>query len=94
MAWNGPFSGLLEFKQQWAHYDIPQKYAKNPKFRVLVKHYRIQYILLNSGEKSLISDARIAQLEKLGFQWNHKSQLALTMAWIGIFSDQIEFKQQ
>ena len=94
MAWNGRLLGLLEFKKQWAHYDVPQKYAKNPNFGALVKHYRIQYRLLNSGKKSVTSDARIAQLEKLAFQWNNNNQLALNMAWIEFFFDQIEFKQQ
>merc|ERR1739838_616068 len=81
IVWNERLSDLLEFKQQWGHCNVPQKYAKNPKLGRWVGYQRSQYRLLKSGRESFISDERIAQLEKLGFQWNSGNQLAPTMVW-------------
>ena len=65
MAWNELFSELLEFKQEWGHCDVLLKYAKNPELVLWVSTHICQYILLKSGKKYLISDEKIAQLEKL-----------------------------
>ena len=50
--------------------------------------------MLNSGKKSFISDDRIAQLEKLGFQCNSYSQLVITMACNEKLSELMEFKER
>ena len=54
----------------------------------------MQYRLLKSDKKSLMSDERIPQLEKLGFKWNSDSQLTLTIAWNEQLSEIMEFKQR
>ena len=57
---NEKLSELLEFKQEWGHCDVPQKYANNPKLNKWVNTQRCQYRQLKSGKKSLIRDERIA----------------------------------
>ena len=71
MDWNELFLDLIKFKQQWGHFDFPQKYAKNPKLEVWVSQQSSQYRLLKVGKKSSISDEKISKLGKLGLQWNY-----------------------
>ena len=62
ITYNELFSGLLEFKQQWGHCGVPQKYAKSPKLVWWVRYMISQYRLLKSGRESFISDESIAKL--------------------------------
>ena len=58
ITWKERFLDLIEFKKQWGQFDVPQRYAKNPKLGLWVIHHRSQYRLLKSGEKFLISDGK------------------------------------
>ena len=93
-ACNEQLSDLLQFKQQWRHCDVTQKYAKNLKLGFWERHQRSQYRLLKIGKKSSISDERISQLEKLGFQWNFVNYLKLNKACNKYLSELMNFKQQ
>ena len=93
MAWNENLSDLMDLKKRSGHCDVTQKYAKNPNIGQWVNHEIVLYRLLKSGNNSLSSDARIAHLEKNGFQWNPESQLTLTMDWNEGIPELIEFKQ-
>ena len=46
------------------------------------------------GKRHSTSNERIAQLGKIGFQWNSDSQLIFTMAWNEQLADILDFKQQ
>ena len=94
MTWNEHLSELIKFKQLWGHCKVPKKYARNPNLGRWAIYHRSQYRLLKSGKKSSISDERIAQLEKLEYQWNYDSQLALDMAWNEHISELMELRQQ
>ena len=61
ITWNEQLSELLQFKQQWGHCDVPQKYAKDSNLSNQASQRRHQHILLNSGKKSFINNGRIAQ---------------------------------
>ena len=93
MDWNELFLDLIKFKQQWGHFDFPQKYAKNPKIEVWVSQHSTQYRLLKDGKKSSISDEKISKLGKLGFQWNYSQQFALDMPCNMHLSALMKFKQ-
>ena len=84
----------MKFKQQWWHYYIPQKYAKNLKLGQWVMNQRSQYKQFKSGGKYFIIDERISQLEKHRFKWNSEIQLTLGIARNLRLSDLLEFKQQ
>ena len=94
MYWDERLSELMEFKQQWGHYDVLQKYAKIPKLGNWVSNQRQQYTMFKSGEKSLINNERIVQLEHVGFQWISDSWLIHKRAWNEQFSELLEFKQE
>ena len=68
IAWNERLSEITSFKQLWCHCDTPQKRSKNPKLGDWARNKRSQYRMLKSGKKSLISDEKTAQLERLGFK--------------------------
>ena len=80
-AWNENLYELLGFKKQWGHRNVPSKYAQFPKLGNWVRHQRHQYILLNSGKKSLIRYEKIVHLENATFQWIPDSQLICKTAW-------------
>ena len=75
MSWDERLSELMEFKQEWGHCDILQKYAKTSKLGKWVNNQRQQYRLLKSGKKSLINNERIVELDNVGFQWISDSWL-------------------
>ena len=56
MAWNERLSYLLEFKQQWGHCNVPQKYAHNLKLGGWVKYQRS-----HEWQEVLNRDERVAQ---------------------------------
>ena len=87
MSWDERLSELMEFKQQWGHCDILQKYAKSSKLGHWVNNQRHQYRLLKSGKKSFINNERIVQLEDVGFQWISDSWLIHKTAWNERFSE-------
>ena len=93
MPWNEEISELMEFKQQWSHYDVTLKYAKDSNIWRWVNQQSNQYILLKSDKKYFISDTSIEQQEKLVFQWNPESQFEITMAWNKWLSEIMEIKQ-
>ena len=94
MSWNDRLSDIMEFKQQWGHCHLLQKYAKSPKLVKWVSDQRSQYRLFKSGKKSFINNERIEQLEVVGFQWTLDSQLIRKTAWNEQFSELLEFKQE
>ena len=94
IARNEPLSDILDFKQQWGHCGVPQKYADTAKLGGWARHQRSQYRLLKSGKKSLISFEMISWLEKLGFQWNFVTQLTLNRACNKQISELMQFKKQ
>ena len=80
-AWNEQFSELLEFKQDWGHCNVFDKYAQCTNLGNWLRYQRRQYRLLKSVKKSCIDNERIVQLEDVGFQWISDSQLIPNMTW-------------
>ena len=92
-TWNKHFSELQEFKQEWGHCNVPQKYEQCPKLGSWVNTQRTQYALLNKGDKSMINDERMLQLETLGFQWKVKKSINLKK-WEDKFTELKVFKEK
>ena len=86
MAWDEQFSELLDFKQDWGHCDVPQRYANNTNIGKWVYGRRWQCRLLKSSEQSVISNERIVQFEKDGLQWISNSWFNCNTAWDDQFS--------
>ena len=72
-TWNERLSEMLDFKQRWGNYYVPQKYAKDSNPDNWASHPRQKYRLLKCGKKSLINNERIVQLENVGFKWESSS---------------------
>jgi hypothetical protein len=72
-AWEERLAELKEFKNIHGHCRVPSTFAEHPKMSVWVKCQRRQYKLFWSGERSNITEERIAKLTNLGFVWNPRN---------------------
>ncbi|KAG7368431.1 helicase domain protein [Nitzschia inconspicua] len=61
---------LEEFKELHKHCNVPSNYKANSSLASWVKCQRRQYRLYREGKHSNITQARIDQLERMGFQFN------------------------
>ena len=59
-----------------------------------MSHQRQKYRLLNSGNKPLISNEMIVQLEHVKFQWMSDSKLIRKTTWNEQFSELLDFKKE
>ena len=69
-AWEDRLRELEEFKAVHKHCNVPSNYKANSSLASWCKCQRRQYRLLREGKKSNITQARIEQLERMGFQFN------------------------
>lgn len=62
---------LVDFKKEFGHGNVPNKYPANPAFGIWCKAMRASYNNAQKGERPSynISKDRIERLEKLGFGW-------------------------
>jgi hypothetical protein len=67
---------LVEFKEEFGHFDVPQKFANNPSLGRWCNDVRKAYKRIQKGMKPrghLSQGGRIERLEEIGFQWNGRS---------------------
>ena len=69
-GWYERFQELVEFKKVHGHCNVPSHFVKNRSLVCWVKHQRRQYRLLQLGQTSSMTKARIVALEQLGFEWS------------------------
>ena len=62
---------LLQFKEEFGHCNVPQRFANNPSLGRWCKTMRTAYKKIQKGTKtnSNLSQDRIERLEEIGFQW-------------------------
>lgn len=70
VAWEDRLKELEEFKEKHKHCNVPSNYRENSSLANWIKCQRRQYRLYREGKKSNITQARIDQLERMGFQFN------------------------
>ena len=68
-AWQERLSELREYWSLNGHCNVPSNFPPNPQLATWVKCQRRQYKLFWSGKTSNMTKERVAQLEKLGFEW-------------------------
>lgn len=68
--WQEQFEELLKFKEAQGNCLVPHTYPENQILSRWVKRQRYQYKLKMSGKTSTMTDARIKQLEDIGFVWD------------------------
>ena len=68
-AWSERFAQLLEFKVQFGHCLVPQRYAANPKLGQWVATQRSNCRKYQEGKPSCMTEDRIRTLDGIGFDW-------------------------
>jgi hypothetical protein len=91
--WRVRLQQLLEFKVQFGHCAVPQKYFANPKLGQWVSNQRQTYKLYQNGKPSGMTEERILSLESAGFKWG-SSKSDLATFWSEQFQQLCEFKVQ
>ncbi|KAG7353685.1 helicase domain protein [Nitzschia inconspicua] len=71
-VWHARFETLKAFRLANGHCGIPAKY-EDGSLNVWIKHQRRQYLLFINGEKSTMTEERIAALNSIGFNWNPRN---------------------
>jgi hypothetical protein len=87
--WSMRFQQLSEFKVQFGHCLVPQHFANNPKLGWWVKNQRRTYGLHQAGKPSGITEERIRELERVGFDWGTAASI-----WSVRIQEMREFKEQ
>jgi len=67
--WTNKLLELIDYKIEFKHTNVPQRYAKNKPLGLWVKRQRCQYKLVKEGKPSPLTKERIVLLNKLGFVW-------------------------
>ena len=75
VSWEEKFAQLVEYKKTYGHCNVSGKHSKH-EYRPLsiwIKCQRRQRKLLEKKEKSTMTEARIAKLDEIGFDWNPRN---------------------
>ena len=68
-AWQERWNELCDYKNDNGQCNVPSNFPLNPRLATWVKCQRRQYKLYWDGKTSNMTLGRIAELEKLGFEW-------------------------
>jgi len=68
-AWYERFRELKEYRDIHGNCMVPQKYEPNPSLGIWVNKQRMEYKLLQDGEKSSMTPERLSALQSIGFVW-------------------------
>lgn len=88
-AWYDRFQELSEYKEKHGDCMVPQKYAPNPSLGIWVNKQRMEYKLLQDGEKSSMTPERLSALRSIGFVWAKRKGQA---TWDAKFKQLQEYK--
>lgn len=69
-SWGIRLKELREFRRVYKHCNVPSNFAENTQLATWVKCQRRQRKLFLQGKTSNITEDRINELEKLGFEWD------------------------
>ena len=67
--WNERIAQLREFKEQFGHCLVPNKYPSNLKLGLWVATQRTTYKYYQQGKPCSMTAERIRELESVGFKW-------------------------
>jgi hypothetical protein len=68
-AWQERFNELAEYKELHENCNVPSNYSSNPQLVTWTKCQRRQYKLYSEGKADTTTPERIAELERIGFEW-------------------------
>jgi hypothetical protein len=67
--WKTRFKELQDFRNEFGHCKVPQKYPSNLQLGKWVQLQRYEHDLRTKGKHSRMNDERISELQRLGFVW-------------------------
>jgi hypothetical protein len=85
-AWEDRLSELADYHKKHGECNVPENYSKHPKLAKWVTRQRLDYRLHVKGKTSPMTDNRIQELKRLGFEWGSHGA-----AWEGRFSELAEY---
>ena len=88
--WSVRFQQLCEFKAQFGHCLVTQRYSTNPKLGWWVTIQCSEYRKNTKGKPTTMAEERIRELESLGFDWG-TSKTNLASIWSVRFQQLCEF---
>ena len=91
--WRLQFQQLCEFKAQFGHCSVPQRYAAIPKLGKWVHQQRHNCRSYQDGKPSPMTEEHIRSLNGIGFDWG-TSKTDLASIWRVRFQELCEFKEQ
>eukprot|EP00980_Cylindrotheca_fusiformis_P002647 scaffold620_cov103-Cylindrotheca_fusiformis.AAC.7 len=71
-AWQEKFAGLVSYKLENGHCNVPANDPCNAQLATWVKCQRRQYRLFQAGKISHLNEGRMRALDALGFVWNFR----------------------
>ena len=71
-AWTTRFVELVAYKQEHGDCNVPRNYGPNEQLGRWVFTQRYHYQRWNKGKKANITEARIAKLDAIEFEWKGK----------------------
>ena len=87
--WRDKFRQLCEYKVQFGHCLVPQRYAANTELGIWVATQRVKYRWYQEGKTSPMTAERIRALESVGFDWG-----TAQADWTTRFQQLCEYKVQ
>eukprot|EP00559_Dactyliosolen_fragilissimus_P002589 CAMPEP_0184866516 /NCGR_PEP_ID=MMETSP0580-20130426/22723_1 /TAXON_ID=1118495 /ORGANISM="Dactyliosolen fragilissimus" /LENGTH=616 /DNA_ID=CAMNT_0027366247 /DNA_START=388 /DNA_END=2235 /DNA_ORIENTATION=- len=90
-AWFDRFEELKKYKDEHGNCCVPQKYEKNPSLGIWVNKQRMEYKLLQDGQKSSMTQERLKALQELGFVWAKRKGQA---TWDAKFLQLLDYKKE
>eukprot|EP00526_Cylindrotheca_closterium_P012864 CAMPEP_0113622840 /NCGR_PEP_ID=MMETSP0017_2-20120614/11724_1 /TAXON_ID=2856 /ORGANISM="Cylindrotheca closterium" /LENGTH=453 /DNA_ID=CAMNT_0000532721 /DNA_START=18 /DNA_END=1379 /DNA_ORIENTATION=+ /assembly_acc=CAM_ASM_000147 len=73
--WKKRLDELKKYRDEHGDCSVPKRYKPNTALGYWVNTQRKHYKLRQEGKKSTMTDARIEELEKLGFAWNQNEAI-------------------
>mmetsp|Transcript_21686 Transcript_21686/g.53570 ORF Transcript_21686/g.53570 Transcript_21686/m.53570 type:complete len:321 (-) Transcript_21686:804-1766(-) len=87
--WVQQFDELIKFKEQCGHCNVPHSYKPELGMSRWVKRQRYQYKLRSQGKVSTMTEARIKELQSIGFVWD-----AHAATWLQRFEELKHFRSR
>jgi Helicase associated domain len=70
VAWDRHLNNFKSFRAELGHCNVPVNHAKYPQLHLWVREQRRHYALMQQGKNSHMTEARVQELNRIGFCWD------------------------
>lgn len=67
------YEELVAFRQKYGHCRVPHGFGPNKQLSWWVMNIRAQYPKYSAGERSWLTDERVAMLDEIKFEWKARA---------------------